>query len=114
MINKTLYRKQRLSNENLLKTGNELRYSGRGVVPAPLIYETVWTFICIKYIQFGLVLGRVFNATFNNITVISWRSALLVEETEVPEENHRPAAKLYRVVHLGMSEIRIHNFSGDI
>ena len=86
MINKTLYRKQRLSNENLLKTGNELRYSGRGVVPAPLIYETVWTFICIKYIQFGLVLGRVFNATFNNITVISWRSALLVEETEYMEK----------------------------
>ena len=31
----------------------------------------------------------VFNATFNNISVISWRSALLVEETEVPRENHR-------------------------
>jgi hypothetical protein len=24
----------------------------------------------------------VFNATFNNISVISWRSVLLVEETE--------------------------------
>jgi hypothetical protein len=31
----------------------------------------------------------VFNATFNNISVISWRSVLLVEETG---ENHRPAA----------------------
>jgi hypothetical protein len=30
----------------------------------------------------------VFNATFNNISAISWRSALLVEETEVPEENY--------------------------
>ena len=30
----------------------------------------------------------VFNATFNNISVISWRSVLLVEETGVPEENH--------------------------
>jgi hypothetical protein len=29
----------------------------------------------------------VFNATFNNIPVISWRSVLLVEETEVPREN---------------------------
>jgi hypothetical protein len=28
-----------------------------------------------------------FNATFNNISVISWRSVLLVEETGVPEEN---------------------------
>jgi len=30
----------------------------------------------------------VFNATFNNILVISWRSVLLVEETGVPGENH--------------------------
>jgi hypothetical protein len=29
----------------------------------------------------------VFNATFNNISVISWWSALLVEETGVPGEN---------------------------
>jgi hypothetical protein len=29
----------------------------------------------------------VFNATFNNISVISWQSVLLVEETEVPGEN---------------------------
>ena len=26
------------------------------------------------------------NVTFNNISVISWRSILLVEETEVPGE----------------------------
>ena len=32
-----------------------------------------------------------FNATFNNISVISWRSVLLVEETGVSVENHRPA-----------------------
>ena len=29
----------------------------------------------------------VFNATFNKISVTSWRSVLLVEETEVPREN---------------------------
>ena len=34
----------------------------------------------------------VFNATFNNISAISWRSVSLVEETGVPGENHRPAA----------------------
>ena len=34
----------------------------------------------------------VFNATFNNISVILWQSALLVEETGVPRENYRPAA----------------------
>jgi hypothetical protein len=30
----------------------------------------------------------VFNATFNNISVIPWQSDLLVEETGVPGENH--------------------------
>jgi len=34
----------------------------------------------------------VFNATFNNISVISWRSVLLVEETGGPGETHRPVA----------------------
>jgi hypothetical protein len=34
----------------------------------------------------------VLNATFNNISAISWRSALFVEETGVPVENHRPVA----------------------
>jgi len=34
----------------------------------------------------------VFNATFNNISVISWWSALLMEEMGVPRENDRPVA----------------------
>jgi len=32
------------------------------------------------------------KATFNNISVISWRSVLLVEETGGPGESHRPVA----------------------
>jgi hypothetical protein len=36
-----------------------------------------------------LVWFMVFNATFNNISAIPWRSALLVEETGVPGEIHR-------------------------
>ena len=55
----------------------------------------------------------VFNATFDNISVISWRSILLVEVTGVPRENHRPAPSHWQTlshnfarVHLAMSGIR--------
>ena len=57
----------------------------------------------------------VFNAIFNNISTMSWRSVLLVEETEVSGENYRPAASqwqtlLHNVVS-SMSDIRTHNIS---
>ena len=35
---------------------------------------------------------KAFNATFNNISVISWQSVLLVEQNRVPGENHWPVA----------------------
>jgi hypothetical protein len=34
----------------------------------------------------------VFDATFNNISVILWRSVLLVEETGVPPPQEKPQA----------------------
>jgi hypothetical protein len=34
------------------------------------------------------MVGLVFKANFNNISVKSWQSVLLVEETRVPGENH--------------------------
>ena len=40
----------------------------------------------------------VFNATFNNISIVSWRSVLLVEETGVPGENHRPIASHWQTL----------------
>ena len=40
----------------------------------------------------------VVNATFNNISAISWRSVLLVEETRVPGENHRPATSHWQTL----------------
>ena len=39
-----------------------------------------------------------FNSTFNNISVISWRSILLAEETEVPRENHRPVGNHWQTL----------------
>ena len=38
-----------------------------------------------------MVRVMVFNATFNNISVILWWSVLLVDETRVPRENHLTA-----------------------
>jgi len=50
-----------------------------------------------KYRRFLFVIMvmvvMVVNATFNNISVISWLSVLLVEQNRsIPGENHRPAA----------------------
>ena len=43
----------------------------------------------MEYIYYkSEVMVVVFNATFNNISFISWQSVLLVEETGVPGENH--------------------------
>ena len=50
----------------------------------------------------------VFNTTFKNISVISWRSVLLVDETGRPGETLS-----YNVVHLVLIEIRTHNINGD-
>jgi hypothetical protein len=36
--------------------------------------------------------------TFNNISVISWESVLLVEETGEPGENHRPVASRWQTL----------------
>ena len=58
-----------------------------------------------------------FNATFNNTSVISWWSVLLVEETGKKHQttqfiDNLHHIKLYRV-HLAMNEIQTHNFIGD-
>ena len=52
-----------------------------------------------------------FDVTFNNISVISWRPVLLVEETGVPGENHRPAASHWQTLSniVVSSRIRTHN-----
>jgi hypothetical protein len=44
----------------------------------------------ISHFPLFLCFYFVFDATFNNLSAISWRSVLLEDETEVPGEDHRP------------------------
>ena len=62
----------------------------------------------------------VLNATFNNISVISWPLVLLVEETRVPGENHRPVPSYWQTWSHNvvsstprLSGFWTHNFSDD-
>ena len=68
-----------------------------------------------------MVMVMVFNATFNNISVISWRSVLLVGKTGVPRENQIPVTSHWQTLSHDngisstprLSGIIIHNVSGN-
>jgi len=71
----------------------------------------------VGLVGFGFM---VFNATFNNISVISWRPVSLVVETEVPGENHRLVASHWQTLSQNvvsstphLSGIRTLNVGGD-
>jgi hypothetical protein len=49
----------------------------------------------------------VFKATFNSISVISWQSVLLVEETGIPGENYRPVASHWQTCHIILYQVHI-------
>ena len=66
-----------------------------------LIYDPLYKFqkgyIFKMVYMLNIPLRRImkFNATFNNI---SWRSVLLVEETQVPRENNRPTTSKWQTL----------------
>ena len=49
----------------------------------------------------------VINTTFNNISVISWWSVILVEETRVPGGNHRPVASHWQIYHIMLYRVHL-------
>jgi hypothetical protein len=86
-------------------------HTGFYQLPTLIVCLFVCLFVCLM----------VFNATFNNISVISWRSVLLVEETVVPEGNHRPITSQWQTLSHNvvsstprLNRVRAHNLRGDM
>jgi hypothetical protein len=78
------YNDQKKKDKN---TSNDLQYitqkTNDWTIWAPLS-KTVWF--------------MVFSATFNNSSVILWRSVLFMKETGVPGEHHRPVASHWQTL----------------
>jgi hypothetical protein len=55
-------------------------------------YHSTYTYNTNVLLDFILFYFIVLNTTFRNISAISWRPVLVVEEAGVPGENHQPWA----------------------
>jgi hypothetical protein len=103
----------------LLPLLGELGFFQRSGLFVVLQIECVLEIVTVREFEFGPMM---FNATSNNISVISWLSVLLVEETGVSGENNLPAASHWQTLSHTcnavsstprLSGIRTHNVSGD-
>jgi hypothetical protein len=81
-----------------------------------MLYRVYHAISWIRIHNFGEWWVILVNSTANNISVIWWRSILLVEETGVPEKSTYPLQvteklyyKLVYRVHLAIGAIRTHN-----
>ena len=106
-------------NVNLvsLKKGGPLLVSKINIIYLSFLKSP--KYMVVKKYELGLGV-MVINATFNNISVISWWSVLLVKETRVHWENHQPAASHWQTLSHNvvsssphLTRIRTHNIIGD-
>ena len=76
--------KMLVGGENVFMTNPHIKICTHNTNYVLLLENTV--------VEHQRIRAMVFNATFSNISIISWQSALLMEETELPKETHWPAA----------------------
>ena len=62
-----------------------------------MIVKIGYGYLCLRDLIFDF---WCFNATFSNISAISWRPVLVLEEAGVPGENHRPWEATGKLYHL--------------
>ena len=94
----------------LIKALNWIELNWIDISPVSFV-KTLW-WKCHVMSHLGFLIGTsvrvmVFNATFNNISVILWRSVLFVEETRVPGENHWPAASHWQLYHIMLYQVHL-------
>ena len=95
-----------------------LRYSSNPDIQEKLNYYLLLTYIPhylfkLSALHFDRVKVMVINATFNNISFISRRSVLFMEETTNLRNSRTDVITVLYRVHTAMSWIRTHNVSGD-
>ena len=82
--------KMLVGGENVFMTNPHIKICTHNTNYVLLLENTV--------VEHQRIRAMVFNATFSNISIISWQSALLMEETGLPKETHRPAASYFQTL----------------